>query len=300
MPLNLQSKLAADDGASAARLPIDFSSIEPERLRGQSLAEIERRRIFCGHRELPLAELFTVSGDPADGEINLSGDLASVHGIGTRMAAGTIRINGNAGRHVGAEMRGGTIELFGDAGDWLGAEMRGGRILVHGNAADYAAAAYPGGLRGMTGGELLIDGNAGNHLGTAMRRGLIAVGGSAGLSAGGRMIAGTIVIGGVCGRGIGAGMRRGTIVLMNGSGQSPNDQRGAELLPTFGRANRWNPPFLRLLLVHLQRLGFLENATPEGQANPHSKWLNAWIDSQYVVYSGDSIALGKAEILVRA
>ena len=317
MPLHLQ--FTAD-----TRLPIDFAGIGPEQLRRQSLAEIERQKIFCGNRQLPLAELFAVSGNPADGQIHLSGDLSNVHGIGARMVEGSIRIDGNAGGHLGAEMRGGRIEVFGNAGDWLGAEMHGGQIHVHGNAADNAAAAFPGSLRGMTGGELFIDGDAGSNLGTAMRRGMVAVGGSAGDCAGSRMIAGTIIIGGRCGRHAGAGMRRGTIVLMGGTGKrslpvpagelrqnrtaecgiesqmatptgrlrlpvtyrpDSDDDSTAPLLPTFARGNRWNPQFMRLLAVHLARSGFAAAAN--------------WIDTDFACYHGDPLATGKGEILIR-
>ena len=158
MPLKLQFT------AESSRLPIDLAGILPETLRRQPLAEIERSKIFCGNRQLPLAELFAVSGDPADNEIYLAGDLASFHGIGAKMSEGTIRVDGNVGRHLGAEMGGGRIEVFGDAGDWLGAAMHGGRIHVHGSAGDHSAADYPGHPRGMTGGELLIDGDAGANL----------------------------------------------------------------------------------------------------------------------------------------
>jgi formylmethanofuran dehydrogenase subunit C len=269
MPLQLH--FTAD-----SRFPIDFAGIGPERTRGLSLGEIEHLDVFCGNRRLRLAELFAVSGNPADGAIHLTGDLTCVHGIGARITDGSIHVEGNAGRHLGAEMRGGRIEVSGNAGDWLGAEMHGGQIRVHGNAADHAAAAYPGSPRGMTGGELLIDGNAGNYVGTAMRRGLVAVGGPAGDDVGARMIAGTILIGGQCGRHVGAGMRRGTIGLM-----SP-----AALLPTFARANRWSPQIMRLLMVNLHRHGF--------------PGAEAWITSEYDIYHGDQLALGKGEILVRA
>ncbi|HEX3997519.1 MAG TPA: formylmethanofuran dehydrogenase subunit C [Pirellulales bacterium] len=273
MPLQLKC-------TAASRLPIDFAGIIPERIRGHSLAEIERTEIFCGNRRLPLVELFSVAGESADGGIHLTGDLSSVHGIGCGMTQGVIRIEGSAGRHLGAEMRGGRIDVFGDAGDWAGAEMRGGAIHVHGNVADHAAGAFPGSLRGMTGGELLVAGNAGDNAGTAMRRGLVAIGGSAGDGLGSRMIAGTIIVGGQCGRHAGAAMRRGTIVLMN-----PASNGAMQLLPTFVRANQWNPPFLRLLLVNLQSAGFVQ--------------AERWIDSDYIVHHGDQLALNRGEILVR-
>ena len=247
MPLRL--RITTD-----SHLPIDLAGVLPGRVREKSLGEIEQIHVFCGNRQLPLAELFAISGNAADGEIHLSGDFASVHGIGAGLTEGTIRVEGNAGRHLGAKMRGGRIEVFGDAGDWLAAEMHGGEIRVHGNAADHAGAAYPGSPRGMTGGELLIEGNAEDHLGTAMRRGLVAIGGAAGDGVGTRMIAGTILVGKQCGRRVGAGMRRGTIALMVAGETLQTPQ---ELPPTFTQANRWNPQFMRMLLVHLHRRGFL-------------------------------------------
>jgi hypothetical protein len=58
-----------------------------------------------------------------------------------------------------------------------------------------------------------------------------------------------------------------------------------QLLPTFVRANQWNPPFLRLLLVNLQSAGFAQ--------------AERWIDSDYIVHHGDQLALNRGEILVR-
>ncbi len=270
MSLRLQAK-------TCHSAPVEVDGLTLAAVRRMSLVDIERLPISCGNSRMALAELFTVAGNPADGEIHFTGDLSGVHRIGAGMTEGTIRVEGNVGPHVGSQMSGGRIEVTGDAGDWLGAEMRGGRIHVHGRAGDRVAAAYPGSPRGMTGGELLIDGDVGDDLGTAMRRGLVAVGGAAGDRVGNRLIAGTILIGGRCGRHAGAGMRRGTIGLL---GPSP------ELLPTFVRANRWRPPFMRLLIADLQRAGF--PATDE------------WFDADLIGYHGDMSELGRGEILIRA
>jgi formylmethanofuran dehydrogenase subunit C len=279
MPLRL--KLKSQD----SRLPIDLSGLKIDRLAGQPLTEIERSEVIRGNQRLTLAELFSVSGDAADGECHLAGDLAAVHGVGAGLAAGSVRVEGNVGRHLGAEMLGGRIEVHGDAGDWLGAAMRGGRIHVHGDAADHAGAAYPGNARGMTGGELLIDGNAGNLLGAAMRRGLIAVGGTVGDDPGMRMLAGTILIGGDYGRHVGASMRRGTIVLLNQRANSPTKIE-SKLLPTFVRANRSNPVFMRLVMAHLHRAGFAA--------------VGNWPDAEYDLFHGDRVELGRGEIFARA
>ena len=54
-------------------VPVEVEGITPDRLRNKSLAEIERLEILHGNRKVPLAELFTVSGDPADGRIDSKG-----------------------------------------------------------------------------------------------------------------------------------------------------------------------------------------------------------------------------------
>ena len=107
MPLTLQYR-------SGTSLPVEVEGITPDRLRGRSLAEIERLEIHHGNRKVPLAELFTVTGDPADSRIVYEGDLGGVHYIGHGMTGGEIRVMGNAGRHLGAEMTGGTIFVEGE------------------------------------------------------------------------------------------------------------------------------------------------------------------------------------------
>ncbi len=91
------------------------------------------------------------------------------------------------------------------------------------------------------------------------------------------MIAGTILVFGTCGRPPGAGMRRGTIGLF---GPSPT-----RLLPTFRRAGRFRPLFLRLLLRELDRLGF---AAHRGLS-----------DEELTLYHGDLVGLGKGEVWIR-
>ena len=221
-------------------VPVEIEGVIPDRLRDKSLAEIERLEVFHGNRKLPLAELFRVSGDPADGRIDFEGDLAGVHFIGYGMSDGEIHVHGNAGRHVGGEMTGGRIEVEGNAGDWVGGEMHGGLIQVKGSAGHLIGAAYRGSRQGMTDGTILIGGDVGDEIGSAMRRGILAVGGSCGDAAGFSMIAGSILVFGKCGIRTGAGMRRGTIGLF---GPEP-----PKLLPTFRLAGRYRPLFLRLFL----------------------------------------------------
>jgi formylmethanofuran dehydrogenase subunit C len=258
-------------------VPVEVEGITPDRLRDKSLAEIERLEIQHGNRKVNLAELFTVSGAPADGRIDYEGNLRGVHFIGYGMTGGEVRVMGNAGRHLGGEMTGGTIRVEGNAGDWVGAEMHGGSIQIQGDAGDLVGAAYRGSKRGMTDGTILVGGNAGNEIGAAMRRGMVAVRGSCGDAAGFNMIAGSILVFGDCGIRTGAGMRRGTIALF---GKSP-----AKLLPTFRRAGAFRPLFLRLSFRELAWLGF-----------PVDQGL---LDDDLSLYHGDLVALGKGEVWMR-
>ena len=146
------------------------------RIRDKPLGEIERLEVFHGNRKLPLAEIFSVSGDPGDGRIDFEGDLAGVHFIGYGMTAGEIRVHGNAGRHVGGEMKGGLIVVEGNAGDWAGGEMHGGLIDVAGNAGHLDRRGLSGSKKGMTDGTILIGGDVGSEAGASMRRGTFALG----------------------------------------------------------------------------------------------------------------------------
>lgn len=258
-------------------IPVEIEGFTTDWCRTRSRAEIERFEIFHGNQKLPIAEMFSISGDAADGAIEFHGDLSGVHWIGAHMSGGSVRIHGNAGRHVGSQMKGGTIVVEGNAGGWAGAEMQRGLIHVHGNAGHLAGAAYRGSAKGMSGGTLLIDGNAGNEIGLTMRRGLIAVGGTAGDIVGFNMIAGTIVVLGECGIRPGAGMRRGTLALLG-----PN---APSLLPSFRFATTFRPPVLRLIARHLKANGF-----PADQDQ---------LAARYDLYRGDLVSsVGKGEVLL--
>ena len=74
----------------------------------------------------------------------------------------------------------------------------------------------------------------------------------------------------------GAGMKRGSIVLLGTD--------NPDLLPTFRSAGSYRPTFLRIYLRHLLTAGW---PVPAGA-----------LESPYRRYSGDSLELGKGEILV--
>lgn len=260
-------------------IPLEVDTIRLENIRNQSVDEVKATLIQRGNEKVPLADHFNVSGSAKeDNSLIWEGDCSRVKLIGTHLASGTIRIEGNAGMHLGAEMTGGSIEVSGNAADWVGAEMHGGRIHVHGNAGQLVGAVYRGGRRGMTGGEILIDGNAGNEIGHTMRRGLIVIGGKSGDAVGFNMIAGTIFLLGEAGIRPGAGMRRGTIAYLG-------DAAPPEMLSTFQYASSLQPLFLKIYLLHLRASSFI---IPE-----------ACLRASYHRYRGDFLELGKGEILIR-
>ena len=261
-------------------IPLEVDGVRLELVRGQSIDQIRTILIQRGNQQVPLGEFFDVKGSAADdNEIVWEGDCTKVKLIGTHLASGRIRVEGNAGMHLGAEMSGGEIVVNGNAADWVGAEMHGGRIHVRGNAGHLVGAVYRGGRRGMTGGEILIDGDAGNEIGHTMRRGTIAVGGRSGDAAGFNMIAGSVFLFGEPGIRPGAGMRRGTIAFL-ASATAP------DMLPTFKFACTYRPVFLRFYFRQLKSFGF---PVPEN-----------CLDADYHRYCGDFLETGKGEILVRA
>jgi formylmethanofuran dehydrogenase subunit C len=258
-------------------VPVEVEGLTPFAVRGLSVAEIQRFEVFHGNRKMALAEFFDISGDPTDARLEFEGNLAGVHWIGAHMDGGEIHVHGNAGRHVGSEMSDGVIHVHGNASDWVGGEMHGGLIHVHGSAGHLIGSAYRGSATGMTAGAILIDGSAGNEVGLTLRRGLVAIGGACGDFVGANMTAGTVLVFGACGNRPAAGMRRGTVCLL---GDNP-----PSILVTFRKSCVCKPQFLRLILRHLQSLGF---------AVPSDSY-----DANYGLYHGDHVTVGRGEILIR-
>jgi formylmethanofuran dehydrogenase subunit C len=254
-------------------VPLDAEGLTPDRLAGLGRGEIEALAVWHGNRRARLADFFTVSGD-GDGELRVEGDLRRVKFLGAGMTAGRLTVAGDAGMHTGAAMTGGELVVEGDVGDFAATAMRGGRLVVRGSGGHQLGGAEPGERAGMRGGEILVHGDAGDQVGAGLRRGLIAVGGRMGDAAGLRMLAGTIVALGGLGAQPGAAMRRGTLVAM-----SP-----VTLLPTFGFACTYRPPFLRLYLRRLRELGL--------------PLTDEQIEGRYARWSGDGLELRRGEILI--
>ncbi|HUQ69504.1 MAG TPA: formylmethanofuran dehydrogenase subunit C [Planctomycetaceae bacterium] len=258
-------------------VPVEIEGFTTDWACDKSVAEIERFEIFHGNRKIPLAEMFNVSGDPADQRFDFEGNLAGVHWIGAHMTAGQVWVHGPAGRHVGSQMRGGEIRVEGDSGGWVGAEMHGGFIHVEGHAGHLVGAAYRGSAKGMTAGTIIIDGNAGNETGHTMRRGLIAIGGQAGDMLGFNLIAGTVLVFGECGIRPGAGMRRGTLGLFG-----PNPP---PMLPSFRFSTTCQPQIVPLMLRELRSQGL--------------RLDESLLSAEFDLYHGDLVSLGKGEVLIR-
>jgi formylmethanofuran dehydrogenase subunit C len=270
-------------------VPVEIEGLTPDWACDKSLAEIERFEIFHGNRKLPLAEMFSVTGDAGDKRFDFEGDLSGVHWIGAHLRSGKVYVHGPAGRHIGSELRGGQIHIEGDAGGWVGCEMRAGLIHVQGNAGHLVGAAYRGSAKGMTGGTILVDGNAGNEIGLSMQKGTIAIGGEAGDMIGFNMTDGTILVLGDAGIRAGAGMRGGTIAML-GSTPSP-------VLPSF-RFDRT----IRAAIAH-------DDPANDGQCPPYTmlrelrgKGLRldeTKLPEEIEIYVGDSVADGNGEIYMR-
>jgi formylmethanofuran dehydrogenase subunit C len=254
-------------------VPLETEAISPDRLAARRRSEIEGLTVWHGNQRAQLADFFAVSGN-GDDELRVEGELRRVKFLGAGMTAGRLVVAGDAGMHIGAEMRGGELVAEGDVGDFAGVSMRGGRLVVRGSAGHQLGGAQPGEHAGMRGGEILVHGDAGDQVGAGLRRGLIAVAGRVGEAAGLRMLAGTIVALGELGAQPGAAMRRGTIVAM--SHVTP--------LPTFVYSSSYHPPFLRLYLRHLRRLGL--------------PLRDEQIDGRYARWCGDALELRRGEILI--
>ncbi|HLB10532.1 MAG TPA: formylmethanofuran dehydrogenase subunit C [Gemmatimonadaceae bacterium] len=252
--------------------PLDADAIAPDRLAALDAHEISTLRLWDGRNAVALGDVFTVIGDRSS-NVQLEGDLARLHGVGTLMSAGTLEISGSIGHSLGVRMRGGAISVSGSAGDDAGAAMAGGSIAVAGNAGDRAGGALQGASKGMTGGEIVVRGGVGREAGARMRRGILYCA-SSGVGTGIGMIAGNIIVSGAIGDSVGAGNKRGTIVAL-----------GPVRVPrAYAYACTYRPPHLSLMLLSLRaRFGL-----PVDDAHVHGLFKR---------YSGDLAEIGKGEIL---
>src|SRR5690606_14419537 len=103
MPLTISLHTPSD-------IPLEVDSVVMETVCGQSPDDVQRTPIQRGNRQVPLGEFFNVAGSAADDRtIVWQGDCSKVKLIGSKLAAGTVRVEGHAGMHLGAEMSGGEV-----------------------------------------------------------------------------------------------------------------------------------------------------------------------------------------------
>src|SRR6266567_1505319 len=92
---------------STTAIPVEAECLTPDNVAGKTTADIERLPLQHGNAQVPLAEFFSLDGDPGDRDIHIEGDCSRVKLIGSGMTGGRITIHGPVGMHVGAEMTGG-------------------------------------------------------------------------------------------------------------------------------------------------------------------------------------------------
>ena len=251
---------------------LDLSPLVPALAAGAH-STLARLPLVLGNQKVALGELFAIDGDePAD--CVLEGDLSRVDGIGTGLASGRLRVEGDAGAYLGLELAGGEILVRGDVGPGAAVAMRKGSIRIDGSAGDYLGGALPGAMKGMAGGQVVVHGNAGARCVDRMRRGAILVAGAVGDYAGSRMLAGSVLALGGCGAHAGYGMRRGTLLVRGAAGVDA----------TFADCGEHVLPIVHLLFRSWQMLG----GAFEGLASTRHPVHR---------YLGDRAADGKGEIL---
>jgi formylmethanofuran dehydrogenase subunit C len=254
---------------------LDISPLIPANLTDKSLADIGKMTLQCGKAQIPVSELFDISGDDVQ-NIVINNGFDKLDYIGKELENGTITVNGNAGAYLGMGMKSGTITVNGNAGIFAGCEMKKGTLEISGNTGDFLGGALPGNKMGMKGGTIVVKGNAGARAGDHMRRGLILIEGDASDYCGSRMTAGTIAVMGKAGRYPGFAMRRGTLLLWN----------QPQLLPSFNDCGAHTLGFLPLLFKSFSVV--------------NSKFADASAAFNRVQrYAGDMSEIGRGEILVR-
>ncbi len=254
---------------------LDLAPLTPDRLAGSGAAQIAALPLQLGNRRLAVGELFEIRGDDAT-QLVIRNGSARLDAVGSGLASGSIRVEGDVGDRLGRGMRAGTLVVEGSCGAYAGSAMRGGTIEVRGDCGEFAGSALPGERRGMRAGTLVVRGTAGDRAGDHMRGGRILVAGDAGGYCGSRMIAGTIVVLGRLGACAGYGMTRGTLLASDAL---------RPLLVTFNDAGEHELTVLRLLQSSLRRVGGRFAALDPDRYRVHR-------------YVGDRAVGGKGELLV--
>jgi formylmethanofuran dehydrogenase subunit C len=254
---------------------VDMSPLVPVNLSEKTISEIAQLTLQCGKLQIPVGELFDITGDDVQ-NIIIDNSFEKLDFIGKELDGGSITVTGDAGAYLAMGMKSGEIKVNGNAGLYAACEMKKGTLEVIGNVGDFLGAALPGNKMGMKGGVILVKGNAGDRVGDHMRRGLILIEGDAGNYCGSRMTAGTVAVMGKTGRYLGYAMRRGTLLLWN----------QPQLLPSFNDCGAHTLGFLPLLFNSFKQI--------------NSRFAEASAAFNRVQrYAGDMSEMGRGEILVK-
>ncbi len=216
--------------AFSSSIPIEAEIITTNNFAGKSIEEIKKLSVWRGNREKTLGDFFDVKGskvdDPAGLKIIIDGDVSRVKGIGKKMTAGEIVINGNAGMHTADLQNGGKMTVNGDVEGFCGLEMKKGEFIVNGNAGNYFIAANRGSWQGMTGGKVVVNGNVGSEMAAWVRgkNTRIEINGNVKTFCAIHMHGGVLIINGDVANRVGAEAAGGTIIV-NGKVE--------EMLPSF-------------------------------------------------------------------
>lgn len=257
------------------RQRVDMSPLVPSNLTGKTANEIAAITLQCGKQQIPVGELFTITGDDAQ-SIVINNSYDKLDFIGKELDGGSITVNGDVGAYLGMGMKSGEIMVSGNVGLYAACEMKKGTLEISGNVGDFLGAALPGNKMGMKGGTILVKGNVGERAGDHMRRGTILIEGNVGDYCGSRMTAGTIAVMGNAGRNLGYAMRRGTLLLWN----------KPQLPASFNDCGTHTLGFLPLLFASFK--------------NSNSKFADASVAFNRVQrYAGDMSEMGRGEVLVR-
>ena len=232
----------------------DFGGVTPDRCASLTDRQIAALPVAVGGRPATVGDLFDVEGGAAS-RLEIDGDLSLVDNVGAGMTGGELAVRGHVGNDAGLAMSGGVLRVFGNAGQRLGGGL-------------------PGASKGMTGGEIVVDGSVGDDAAARIRRGLVVVGGSTGAAAGRAMIAGTLVVFGTVGSHPAEGNKRGSLIAL----------REFQIPASYRYACTYEPPFVRLLMTHLERRYGLP-------LPPRAR------EGLYRRYCGDAAGPGKGEIL---
>ena len=206
---------------TAPEVPIEAECLSPAKIKGLSQSGIEHLAMMHGNRKVRVGDFFSRDRERSEliapGRGPVAGQIHRCRNEGGRGSREWFCRHAPRSWHVRRRdscFRG--RFGLGRAGDERGTDRGDGQCGAHGGQR------LPGPTRRDHGGEILIHGNVKNELGSAMRRGLIAVGGQAGDFVGVNMRAGTIVVMGGMGIRAGAGRCAARYLV-----------RTVELLPTF-------------------------------------------------------------------